>query len=156
MVYDWRMFKALGEILSHYDWAAIIGWGLALAFILLVVVPGLNVISEKGQQKPEDYASYKSSQSESISESSNDKITNYTWWLAVLTGALAVVSAIQIGFLIRADNTSRIIANATKAGTDALPTMERAHVYPTIVSAGALRECADGNHDFLSQRARSG
>jgi hypothetical protein len=46
-------------------------------------------------------------------ERADDRIARYTQWLALFTAALAVVSGIQISFLIRADKTARITANAT-------------------------------------------
>ena len=40
--------------------------------------------------------------------SADDRIAIYTLWLALFSAALVIVSAIQIGFLIRADyNTQR-------------------------------------------------
>jgi len=46
-------------------------------------------------------------------ESADDRIAKYTLWLAILTGALVVVSGFQGYFLIRADRTARITADAT-------------------------------------------
>jgi hypothetical protein len=43
-----------------------------------------------------------------------DPVALYTFWLAILTGGLVFVSAIQIGFLFRADETARTAANAAK------------------------------------------
>jgi hypothetical protein len=48
----------------------------------------------------------------SESESSDDRIAKYTLWLAILTGALVCVSAFQGYFLLRADKTARIAAEA--------------------------------------------
>jgi hypothetical protein len=62
--------------------------------------------------------------------SADDKIADYTWWLAAFTCALVVVSAVQINFLIRTDETARISANAAQKSADlaerALVTSRRA------------------------------
>jgi hypothetical protein len=57
-----------------------------------------------------------------VPESRTSQVS-YTEWLAILTGALAIVSSVQILFLIRADRTSQIAANAAL----------RAAVAPTIL-----------------------
>jgi hypothetical protein len=51
--------------------------------------------------------------------SPDERIANYTWWLAVLTGGLVVVAACQGFFLIRADRTARISANAATSAVEA-------------------------------------
>jgi hypothetical protein len=55
---------------------------------------------------------------QSSQKSADDRIVNYTLWLMIFTGVLAVVSAVQIGFLIRADKTARISAEAAKKSVD--------------------------------------
>lgn len=54
-----------------------------------------------------------------VPESAEDRIADYTWWLGTFTCALVLVSTVQIGFLIRADKTARISANAAKTSADA-------------------------------------
>lgn len=44
----------------------------------------------------------------------DERIARYTWWLAVLTGALVGVSLIQGYFLLRSDKTARIAATAAE------------------------------------------
>jgi hypothetical protein len=61
----------------------------------------------------------KSANKEAAKVSADDRIADYTEWLAVLTGGLVVVSAVQIGFLIRADKTARISANAANLSAQA-------------------------------------
>ena len=51
----------------------------------------------------------------SVPEKTDERIADYTGWLAILTGALAVVSLIQIFFVIRAENLTRRSVNATNA-----------------------------------------
>jgi hypothetical protein len=69
----------------------------------------------------------------------DERIANYTWWVAAFTCALSVVSAFQIFFLIRADKTARISAESAKQSAEAGITAanaavkaEQAHVYPII------------------------
>jgi hypothetical protein len=49
----------------------------------------------------------------------NDPISAYTFVLAIFTGLLVVVSGIQIRFLIKADNTARISADAATVAANA-------------------------------------
>ena len=48
-------------------------------------------------------------------ESADERIADYTEWLAFFTAALVVVSTVQIGFLIRADKTAKTAADAARA-----------------------------------------
>jgi hypothetical protein len=48
-----------------------------------------------------------------------ERIADYTWWLAAFTCALVVVSAFQISFLFRADKTARITAEAAQKAAQA-------------------------------------
>jgi hypothetical protein len=65
-----------------------------------------------------------------------DAVSFYTSVLALFTGLLAIVSSVQIRFLIRADQLARraLIANrqsalAAKRAAEALPAVERAYVF---------------------------
>jgi hypothetical protein len=51
-------------------------------------------------------------------DSADDRIARYTLWLAIFTGALVIVSGFQGYFLIRADRTARISADAAKKSAD--------------------------------------
>ena len=68
------------------------------------------------------------------SETSDDKIARYTWWLALLTGGLVVTATVQGYFLLRADKTARIAANAARLSADAAIAAERARFYIVIES----------------------
>src|ERR1700676_2573469 len=46
------------------------------------------------------------------------KVALYTLWLALSTGALVIVSSVQIGFLIRADRFARIAASAAQQSAE--------------------------------------
>ncbi|HZR61340.1 MAG TPA: hypothetical protein VFA80_10370 [Xanthobacteraceae bacterium] len=48
----------------------------------------------------------------------DEQIADYTWWLAVLTGALVVVSLGQGFFLLRSDKTARMAATAALETAD--------------------------------------
>lgn len=49
----------------------------------------------------------------------NDRLARYTLWLAIFTCALVLVSATQIGFLYRSDQSTRIAAEAAKKSAEA-------------------------------------
>jgi hypothetical protein len=51
-------------------------------------------------------------------KSSDDRIADYTWWLAVLTGALVVTALGQGFFIARSDKTARMAANAAKVSAE--------------------------------------
>lgn len=53
------------------------------------------------------------------SESADDRIAQYTEWLAGFTGLLVLISSVQILFLIRADKTARTSADAAKVLAEA-------------------------------------
>jgi hypothetical protein len=53
-----------------------------------------------------------------VQASAEDRVADYTFWLMVFTAALATISAIQIWFLIRSDNTARMSAEAAKKSAE--------------------------------------
>jgi hypothetical protein len=81
-------------------------------------------IHTASEQHPE-----KKSDEISRPETADDRIARYTLWLAIFTGALVVVSGVQIAFLIRADKTARISANAAKTAADAAIAGQRPWVF---------------------------
>jgi hypothetical protein len=79
----------------------------------------------------------------------DDRIANYTLWLAILTGGLVLVSAGQGYFLLRADRTARMTAEAAQAQTRNFTKLERPYIY--IFGAKGL-ECdfdQEEPYDFL-------
>jgi hypothetical protein len=58
----------------------------------------------------------------------DERLANYTWWLAVLTGALVLTAVVQGYFLLRADRTARIAAESAKQSTDAAVAVESAQL----------------------------
>jgi hypothetical protein len=69
------------------------------------------------------------SSSKETRESNDDRIAKYTLWLAILTGGLVAVSAIQGFFLLRSDKTARIAAEAAKRSADVIPAIERPYLF---------------------------
>jgi hypothetical protein len=61
----------------------------------------------------------------------DDPVAFYTFILGIFTGLLALVSAVQIGFLIRADQTARTNADATRDIAEATKAIE----YPVILAS---------------------
>jgi hypothetical protein len=62
-------------------------------------------------EKPETGAQDHSKQ-EASKATTDEKIADYTWWLAVLTGGLVFVAVGQRVFIARSDKTARIAADA--------------------------------------------
>jgi hypothetical protein len=62
-------------------------------------------------------------------EKADDKVARYTLYLAVLTGGLVVVSAWQGIFLLRADRTARMSAEAAQAQAINFTKLERPYIY---------------------------
>jgi hypothetical protein len=72
----------------------------------------------------------------------DDPIAFYTFMLAVFTGVLGTVSIVQIAFLIRADKTSRIAANAARESAEitkqTLVATQRPWIQVKLTAAGPL------------------
>jgi hypothetical protein len=64
-------------------------------------------------------AAQEHSKQETSKASTDERIADYTWWLAVLTGGLVFVASGQGVFIARSDKTARIAANAAKRAADA-------------------------------------
>lgn len=67
-------------------------------------------------------------------EETDEALAKYTLWLAVLTGCLVLVSAGQGYFLLRADRTARMTAEAAQAQTYNFTKLERPYIYVFNVS----------------------
>ncbi len=92
-----------------------------------------------------------------------DPVAFYTFVLSVFTGLLAIVSAFQIFFLIRADKTARRsanaaieAANAAKRNADALISAERAHLYAVIEGSNLQDSIAPVTMYNFGNRAEGG
>jgi hypothetical protein len=60
---------------------------------------------------------------------------------AFATVFIAIFTIVLGIFTVSLSRSTRIAANAAKQATDALPVVERAYVYPVIISAGGTGEC---------------
>jgi hypothetical protein len=96
-------------------------------------------------------------------EDANDRIARYTFWLAVLTGCLVGVAGFQGYFLLRADKTARIsanaaieAANAAKRNADALISSERAHLYVIVDRSNLYDSIEFVSHVNLASKDGSG
>jgi hypothetical protein len=67
-------------------------------------------------------------------KSADDRIADSTWWVAAFTCALVVISAVQINFLLRADQTARISADAAKRSADAAIGVELPILVPSMIA----------------------
>lgn len=125
-------------------------WGffvwLAILFVLTVV--------DLAPPQPQHQANYSGTPTETKNEPAprtpDERIANYTWWLAVFTAVLGTVALVQIYFLIRADGTARISAEAANRSAKAIVANERPHILvtdlrvlsfvPTIPNANGMVE----------------
>jgi hypothetical protein len=64
----------------------------------------------------------------------DDPVAFYTFVLSIFTGLLAIVSAIQIGFLIRSDKTARIAAEAASLNAKAAVAVELPILAPISIA----------------------
>jgi hypothetical protein len=120
--------------------------GAAIGLALFLGLGAFAVWSEISSQKPPiqqrayvyepDHGPQNRPASVTSPQTAEDRIADYTWWLGAFTLLLAVVSSVQIFFLIRADKTARTSADAAKtaakaaqASAEALPNIERAYLF---------------------------
>ena len=132
-MYVWRMFRRGQPFLARED-RPLFGALVAIALALL-----LGFATAKGTGQPTDQQAQNHTNSAAVNQSppsesfwqwtTHDAVAFYTFVLSLFTGALVLVSAVQIWFLIRADKTARISADAAKASADVIPQLERPHLY---------------------------
>lgn len=94
-------------------------------------------------QKPTD----KSSKNKTINVTPEERLAEYTGWLAVLTVALVLASVVQGFFLLRADKTARITALAAKRSADAAIGVELPILVP--VDIALLRDLGGGVQNYV-------
>ena len=92
---------------------------IALEALLAVAIFAMGAVyqsSHSPQQQQQTVGNPNAAAKNGAAEMSvaEDKIASYTGWLAFFTLALVVVSATQIGFLIRTDKSTTISAEAAK------------------------------------------
>jgi hypothetical protein len=72
-------------------------------------------------------------------EPADERLANYTWWVAAFTCTLTLVSAFQIFFLTRADKTARTTAEAAQKSALASIAAQRPWISATAEIESALR-----------------
>jgi hypothetical protein len=92
------------------------GMLLAVAIFAIGMVFSSSVFPPNA--KPETAAQDHSKQDTSKA-STDERIAEYTWWLAVLTGGLVFVALGQGVFIARSDKTARLAANAAERAAKA-------------------------------------
>jgi hypothetical protein len=96
--------------------------GAALGLALFVGLAGFGIwteISSKhNQESKTPYRADEEAGSYVDPRTSEERIADYTLWLERFTALLALVSAVQIAFLIRADRTARISSDAAKLAVE--------------------------------------
>jgi hypothetical protein len=98
-------------------------FAMGMTFSSVIFSPNQSTEHESQSEHPKDKAPKIGN-----AESADDRIAKYTLWLAILTGGLVIVSVFQGYFLIRADRTARIAANAAAEGAEAQIALEGARL----------------------------
>jgi hypothetical protein len=83
-------------------------------------------------------------QQETSKPSTDERLADYTWWLAVLTGGLVLTAVGQGFFIARSDKTAQKAADAAILNAEALISAERAHLF-VIVKGSNLHEALRGS-----------
>jgi hypothetical protein len=100
---------------------------IVVGVLLAVAVFAMGMAIESSRHPPSqqiESSSHPKPANETLERTAEKEIAQYTKWLAWFTGALVVVSAIQGFFLLRADKTARIAANAATRSSNAAIGME--------------------------------
>lgn len=102
---------------------------IAVGFAAWVTVLSALLIVELSYQPPNDSKKnqpYDNSTQDVDRRTPDERLADYTMWLERFTGLLVAVTAIQIGFLLRADRASqRAFEASTKATRDSMELAER-------------------------------
>jgi hypothetical protein len=101
--------------------------GVALGGSLFWGAFGPNVTNESADKSAVHHES--EAARGATKDETDEALARYTFWLAILTGGLVIVSAGQGYFLLRADKTARITAEAAQAQTQNFEKLERPYVY---------------------------
>jgi hypothetical protein len=87
--------------------------GIVLLALLVLLSAGQARAMTIQPKHDENYQGLASRSGQTVRpESADERIADYTEWLAFFTAALVVVSTVQIGYLIRADKTARLSAES--------------------------------------------
>jgi hypothetical protein len=120
------MLTRIALLLSIF--AAVMGFALGGSLVASFQIPLQEQQNYTADSKAEHASTENSEKSQSL-WIPIDSVGLYTLVLAVFTGLLVFVSGLQGYFLLRADKTARIAANAAKASADAAIATERARLY---------------------------
>ena len=116
------------------------------AFVLLVVLSlaGLVVGSADHCRQTQDCTGYHRAYKKPTEQilTSDEQIALYTRWLALFTGALAIVSMWQGIFLIRADRTANTTADAARVAAEAAMT-QAGHMERYTAETARLAKAAE-------------
>jgi hypothetical protein len=155
--YWWRSNLPVLKFVRELAWRETLPYALVLLACLLFT----SLAMHHGERTTS--SSYEVT--ESVANSSDDRLATYTLWLALFTAALACISGLQIYFLTRADKTGRITAEAARdsahaateqgsltqasinQGARSSRTGLRAYVYPQSTDATQFRI---GNAAFMT------
>ncbi len=116
--------------------AALFVFVLVFAFLTYLLVctlfPSAQPIEQRKTEQPQQYNAEKD-ENRKPAESfwqrpTEDPVAFFTLWIAAFTALLVLVSAFQIGFLIRADDTAATSAQAAKKAADAASNSVRAFI----------------------------
>jgi hypothetical protein len=91
--------------------------GLLLASLFWIGVIAYSSNSPRYANEPSEHCD--GTKAECAKSAVDERLANYTWWLALLTGGLVLTAAGQGYFLLRSDKTARIAAEAAKKSADA-------------------------------------
>ena len=98
--------KRITAWLSQFDWGALIGSALFFVFFAFVFLPVIIGVCDYEAAK---YQAAQSAPQISAQDAAAGTVAYYTKVLAWFTAVLSVVSAIQLWFLRRSDETARIL-----------------------------------------------
>ncbi|HZE52534.1 MAG TPA: hypothetical protein VE111_04565 [Bradyrhizobium sp.] len=112
----------------------------ALGFVVASSVPPPSQQIEK--------TDHQQTANEGAERTAEKQIAYYTKWLAWFTGALVAVSGIQGYFLLRADKTARIVANAADLSARAAVAIELPTItaFPEYFSWGVNQDSGGRRH----------
>ncbi|MET4173838.1 hypothetical protein ABIB99_004938 [Bradyrhizobium sp. LA6.1] len=120
--------------------------GIALGGSLFWGAFGLNVTQQPLEHTTPHVAE---APSHPTKEENDEALVRYTLWLAILTGGLVMVSAGQGYFLLRADKTARISAEAAQAQTHNFSKLERPYLYVFNPKGLQLKEDVEDPYHYV-------
>lgn len=141
-------FRKLREWLLHFDWPAIVGSALVLAFCLLVFVPAVRLTDHEATNQ-------KRGQNAEIDQQrfapdsfwlrlGRSPVDLFTALLAAFSAILTATTFVQIRYVRRADEISRASADAARDSAEAAVAAQRPWLKFDIELSGDLQGGMDG------------